>query len=164
MTSQISIEFIDIMLHSKFEPNRTGSFWQTGFWRKWQIWVFQHPTAPLEKVDPDGEHNVRRYYCPDDSDKKWFQLDWTLREDDFVLPKKGPPWAPLTRSSYQWGSIQARLDNLGKTNSLETGSWFITSVESAGTSKLTTGNAGQIYTVTNLSSMMMSEVCSQLFE
>ena len=75
--------------------------------------------------------------------------------------KRGSPWAPLTRGSHQWGSIQARLDNLGKTNSLETGSWFITSVEPAGTSKLTTVNAGQIYTVTNLSSMMMSEVCSQ---
>ena len=57
MTSKISMELIDFMLHSKFGPN----------------FGVQLPTAPLKKMDPDGEQNLGRYHCPDALHQKSFQ-------------------------------------------------------------------------------------------
>ena len=45
------------MFHSKFWPNKTGSFWQEKFWMKITGLGVQLPTAPSEKVESDEEHN-----------------------------------------------------------------------------------------------------------
>ena len=36
----------------------------------------QHPTASLEKVDPDAEHNLRRYHCHDTTEMNPIELDF----------------------------------------------------------------------------------------
>ena len=93
MTSQITTDLIDFMPHSKFGPNRTGSFWQVVL-KKMTDSEVRHPKAISKKMQPDGEHNRRRYHCPDASYQKWFQLDWTLRDDFVYISKKGKPLDP----------------------------------------------------------------------
>ena len=70
MTSKIAIKFIDLMLHSKFGPNRTSSFLQEAIRMKMADLEVQLSTVPLEKADPDGEHNLKTYHCPYASYKK----------------------------------------------------------------------------------------------
>ena len=50
--------------------------------------------TPLKKLDPDGEHNLRRYHCSDGSYRKWFQSDYTLSRDFGCISKKGKPSNP----------------------------------------------------------------------
>ena len=86
MTKQISISSTSCSIANQ---NRIGTVVsdKNEFWQN-ERFCFQHPTSLLEKVDSDGDHSLRRYHRLYASYQKWFQSDWTLREDDFVSVSK----------------------------------------------------------------------------
>ena len=58
------------MLHSKFGSNRSSRFLKKKVLMKTTELGIQRATAPSEKIDPDGGHDLKNYHCPDVSYQK----------------------------------------------------------------------------------------------